>query len=104
MVTRFLIVAPIALAVSAVFLGAATAPATAATVECSTMPGQLRAAAATATPDNARKALINVRTGEALCAADASHEGARKFSAAAKILGLDAAQLAASATPAVATN
>ena len=103
MIRRFLVVAPIALAVSAAFLGTATSPAAAATpVDCVAAPAQLRAAAATADPAKARLALANVKTGEAMCAADNRFEAKSKFAAAAKLLGVDTAQLAAA--PAPATN
>ena len=103
MFARSLIIAPIAISVSLAFVGTATSPAAAATADCATMPAQLRAAAATAEPNKARKALANIRTGEALCAADASFEAARKFRVAAATLGVDTAQLAA-ASPATPAN
>lgn len=101
MFTRF-IAAPIAVAVGLVVVGTATSPAIAAPVDCVATAAQLRAAAATAEPAKAKKALANIRTGEALCAADASFEAGRKFRLAAATLGIDKAQLAAatSATPA----
>ena len=98
MVSRFLAVVPIALAA---FIGVS---ASAAPVDCTGTPAQLRAAAAVAAPGVARKALQNINTGEALCAANASYEAGHKFKAAAKLLGLDPALLAAAATPATATN
>ena len=101
MFARSLIIAPIAIAVSLAFVGTATSPAAAA--DCATMPAQLRAAAANAEPNKARKALANIRTGESLCAADASFEAARKFRLAAAMLGVDTAQLAA-ASPATPAN
>lgn len=94
MITRF-IAAPIAVAVSLAFLGTATSPAVAAPIDCAATAAQLRTAAATAEPVKAKKALANVRTGEALCAADASFEAGRKFRLAAAMLGIDKAQLAA---------
>ena len=103
MFARSLIIAPIAIAVSLAFIGTATTPAVAATADCTAMPAQLRAAAATAEPKKARKALANIRTGEMLCAADASFEAGRKFRLAAATLGVDAAQLAA-AMPAAPAN
>ena len=98
MVTRFFAVAPLALAA---FVGVA---ANAAPVDCTGMPAQLRAAAATVQPDVARKALQNISTGEALCAANASYEAGRKFKAAAKLLGVDTAQAANAAVSATASN
>lgn len=97
-----LIAAPIAFAVSLAFLGMATSPAAAAQVDCTATAAQLRSAAATAEPAKAKKALANIRTGEALCAADASFEAGRKFRVAAAALGIDKEQLAAAtaATPA----
>ena len=101
MISRFLIVAPLALVASAAFLGSAVSPAAAATtVDCAAMPAQLRAAAATADAGKARKAIASIRAGEALCAADEKFEAKAKFTAAAKTLGVDAAQLAASTVPA----
>ena len=100
MINRFLIAAPIALVLSAGLLGVASTPASAATVDCTATPAQLRAAAATAAPDAQRKALFAVRTGEALCADDARAEAGKKFAVAAKALGLDLAALPATATAA----
>ena len=101
MFARSLIAAPIAFAVSLAFLGTATSPALAAPVNCTATAAQLRTAASTAEPAKARKALANIRTGEALCAADASFEAGRKFRLAAATLGVDKDQLAAAAaTPA----
>lgn len=94
MFIRNLIAAPVALAVSAAFLGFAAGPATAATVDaCETAPAALRSAAATATPAIAKKVRYNVATGEALCAARADREAAKKFAIAAKALGVDLAAL-----------
>lgn len=93
--TRFLI-APIAFAISATFLGAATSPAMAAGANaCNTAPAQIRSLAATAQPDQARKALNLVNVGEKLCEAGGRNEAAKKFSAAAKALGTDMASLTA---------
>ena len=98
MIARFIAVVPIAIA-ALIGVSASAAP-----VDCTAMPAQLRAAAATAKPDIARKALQNINTGEALCAASASYEAGHKFKAAAKLLGLDPAQLASAAAPAATTN
>ncbi len=95
MFARFLIAAPIAIIVSAGFLGAAAGPAVAAPLaNCATTPVQLRAAAASSTDANAqRKALMFVTTGEKLCVDNAKFEAAQKFAAAAKALNVDLASL-----------
>ena len=94
---RFLIV-PVAFAISAAFIGAAATPAMAANAgTCATAPAQIRTIAATAQPDQARKALNLVNVGEKLCEAGGRNEAAKKFSAAAKVLGTD---MAALSTPA----
>ena len=91
--TRFLIV-PVAIALSAAFVGAASAPAMAADATCTTTPAQIRTLATTATDaDNARKAISLVNVGEKLCDAGARNEAGKKFSAAAKLLGTDLAAL-----------
>lgn len=97
MFTRFLIAAPIAIAVSALFVGAAISPAHAAVAtNCSTTPVQLRTAAEAATDVAAqRKALMFIATGEKLCADNAKFEAGQKFTAAAKALKLDLATLPA---------
>jgi len=95
---RILVAAPIALAISAAFLGTAATPVAAATIDCTNAPTQLRAAAATAQPDVARKALTTIRTGEALCAGDNRFEAGKKFALAAKALGMDVAQLGIAST------
>ena len=89
---RFLVI-PAALAVSAAFIGAAAAPAVAADATCANAPAQIRSIAATAQPDQARKALSLVNVGEKLCAAGGRNEAGKKFSAAAKVLGTDMAAL-----------
>ncbi len=95
MTSRFLIV-PIAFAISATFIGAAASPALATPANvCTTMPTQIRSVATTATPDNARKALTLVATGEKLCAEGGRFEAGKKFAAAAKLLGTDVAALSA---------
>ncbi len=98
MINRFLVAAPIAVAISAAFLGVAATPASAATIDCATTSGNLRAAAATAAPDAARKAMTAIRTGEALCKDDARPEAAKKFAIAAKALGVDMASLSGATT------
>ena len=97
---RFLVAAPIALAISAAFLGTAATPVAAATLDCATTSGNLRAAAQTAQPDAARKAITAIRAGEALCADDARAEASKKFAIAAKTLGVDYAQASGGATTA----
>lgn len=95
---RFLAV-PVAFLVSAGFVGTATAPAMAATSNaCTTAPAQIRAMAATAQPDQARKALSLATTGEKLCAAGGRNEAGKKFAAAAKALGTDMAALTTAPT------
>lgn len=100
MITRFLVAAPIAVAVSAAFLGLAATPASAAAIDCATASGNLRAAAANAAPDAARKAMTAIRTGEALCKDDARAEAGKKFAVAAKALGVDVASLSGTSTAA----
>jgi hypothetical protein len=96
MFNRIFLTAPIALAVSAAFIGAAAGPANAATTDiCATAPTQLRTAAATASPDVAKKALHDVETGVQLCNAKASFEAKKSFAAASKLLGVDFASLSA---------
>ena len=92
MANRLFIIAPVALAVSAAFIGAAAAPAAAATV-CDTAPAQLRAIAATADAAKQKKALYYVSTGVQLCDAQSAFEAKKQFSAAAKLLGTDLATL-----------
>ncbi len=94
---RFLI-APIAFAISAAFVGAAASPAIAASSSvCKTAPAQIRTLAATAQPDQARQALTLVSTGEKLCEAGGRNEAGKKFAAAAKLLGTDMAALGTAA-------
>lgn len=94
MFNRIFLIAPIAIAVSAAFVGAAAGPAAAATSDiCATAPVQLRAAAATASPDVAKKALYNVNTGVQLCDAKATYEAKKSFATASKLLGVDFASL-----------
>ncbi len=93
---RFLIAAPVALFVSAAFIGAAT-PAFAADATCASAPARIRTIAASAQPDQARKALGLVSLGEKLCAEGGRFEAGKKFSAAAKVLGTDMAALQSAA-------
>jgi hypothetical protein len=96
MLNRIFLIAPIAIAVSAAFIGAAAGPAAAATTDiCATAPTQLRAAAATAQPDVAKKALYNVNVGVQLCDARATFEAKKSFATASKLLGVDFASLSA---------
>ncbi len=96
MITRFLIAAPLALAITTVFVGAAV-PAHAGTTvaQCEAMPSQLRTVAATASASVQQRAAILITTGEKLCADHARVEGGKKFAAAAHILGVDLAALLA---------
>ncbi len=94
MITRILIAAPLALVMATAFVGAAV-PAYAAPTQamCDTMPGQLRAAGATAPAGAQQKAAILISTGEHLCADQARVEAAKKFAAAAHIQNVDLASL-----------
>ncbi len=92
---RFFIAAPIAFAVSLAFIGAAASPAMAAPATCTIAPAQIRAAAATANPDAARKALLMVATAEKMCEQGGTFDAGKKFAAAAKVLGTDLASLPA---------
>ncbi len=93
MTNRFLIV-PVAIAISAAFIGAAASPAMAAEGTCTTTPTKIRTLAAAASDsDSARKALTLVTVGEKLCDEGARNEAGKKFSAAAKLLGTDVAAL-----------
>ena len=93
MISRFLIAAPVALVISAAFLGAAASPALAAESTCNVAPAQIRTIAATANPNQARKALLMVETGEKMCAEGGRFDATKKFAAAAKLLGTDLASL-----------
>lgn len=97
MSTRFFIAAPIAIAVSAVFIGAAAGPARAAPspAMCADAPAQLRAASNTAPIDAQKRAAMLITTAEHLCADRANGEAAKKFAAAARALNLDMAALPA---------
>lgn len=66
---------------------AAYTPATAAVETCAAAPTALRALAAKAEPDVARKAERNISLGVALCNARNPAEASRKFKLAAKELG-----------------
>jgi hypothetical protein len=94
MITRFLVAAPLAVLVAAAFVGAAV-PAFAAPTQavCDATPGELRAAATRAPAMAQQRAAILISTGEHLCADDARGEAAKKFAAAARILGVDMASL-----------
>jgi len=90
--------APVALAISAAFIGAAASPAMAVeTGICATAPSQIRTLATNVAPDTARKVLNLVNVGEKLCDAGARNEAGKKFSAAAKALGTDMAALSTAA-------
>lgn len=94
MTIRFLVAAPLALALATAFVGAAV-PAYAAPspTACDTTPGQLRAAGANAPAGAQQKAAILISTGEHLCADQARGEAAKKFAAAARVLNVDLASL-----------
>ena len=77
----------------ALLLSAAqAAPAFAADDRCTSMPETIRAAAATADPETAKRALRRVSLGEKLCEARNKRDAAAQFKAAARDLGLDLAQ------------
>ncbi len=92
MVTRYLIAAPLALAVALVAV-----PASAGTTQaqCEAMPGQLRAASTAASAVAQQRAAILIDTGVKLCTDRAHDEAGKKFAAAAHILGVDTATLGA---------
>ena len=94
MITRFLVAGPIAVVFAAAFVAAAV-PAYAAPTQamCDTTPGQLRAASSAAPAVAQQRAAILITTGEHLCADQARVEAAKKFAAAAHILGVDMAAL-----------
>lgn len=99
MITRFLVAAPLALAAATAFVGAAV-PAYAAAPPaaiCDTTPGQLRSAATAAPATAQARAAILIATGEHLCVDQARGEAAKKFAAAARILGVDMASLGTAA-------
>lgn len=60
---------------------------------CKTTPAAIRSAAATAQPEQAKKALKLVGVGEQLCDAGGRSEASKKFAAAAKALGTDLAAI-----------
>ena len=95
MITRFLVAAPLAIALATAFVGAAVPAYAAAPSQavCDTTPGQLRAAGATAPAAAQQKAAILISTGEHLCADQARGEAAKKFAAAARVLNVDLASL-----------
>jgi hypothetical protein len=90
---KSLYIAPLALIVSTVVVGAAASPAVAGTATCVATPAKVRAAAATAQPEQQKKALQLVSMGEKLCAENSDFEASKKFAAAAKALGTDVASL-----------
>ena len=92
----------LAIAISAVTLGFAAAPASATAETCAIAPVKLRTLAAAADVDAARKAERNIALGEALCDARNRSEAAKKFNLAAKALGTElAVVMAADATASV---
>ena len=96
MITRFLVAAPLALALATAFVGAAV-PAYAGTnaEQCAAAPGQLRTVASTAAAAAQQRAAILITTGEKLCDDHSRVEAGKKFAAAAHILGVDLAALPA---------
>lgn len=98
MITRFLVAGPLAFAVATAFVTAAV-PAYAAPTQamCDTTPAQLRTAATAAPAVAQQRAAILITTGEHLCADQARVEAAKKFAAAAHILGVGMAALPAPA-------
>lgn len=97
--TNRLLIVPIAIAISAAFIGAAASPAMAAEATCLTTPARIRSLATSApSADSARKALTLVAVDEKLCDAGARNEAGKKFSAAAKLLGTDVASLNAASS------
>ncbi len=93
MVTRFLVAAPLAVAFAAAFIAVPAFAAPSQTM-CDTTPAALRSAATTAPAVAQQRASILISTGEHLCADQARGEAAKKFAAAARILGVDMASLA----------
>jgi len=95
MINRFFLVAPIALAVSAAFIGAAAGPAVAGTANdyCATAPAQLRTLNASAPAAVQGKVNYNINAGVQLCEAGAAFEAKKNFTKASKLLGTDLAAL-----------
>lgn len=91
---RILFAAPIAFAVSALFLGATVSPAYANDAACNAMPENIRSIAASADAKLAKKALGYTRTGELLCDAGNERAAQKKFEAAYKTLGVAEAEYA----------
>jgi hypothetical protein len=91
---------PLAVAAALVTFGISAGPAAAAVdpTVCTDAPAALRTLAASAEPAAARKALRDVQTGEALCEARNRNEAAKKFRAAADVLGTDLATVLATVT------
>ncbi len=65
---------------------------------CKSTPSAIRSAAASAQPEQAKKALKLVSVGEKLCEAGGRGEAVKKFSAAAMALGTDLAALSTGVT------
>jgi hypothetical protein len=84
MITRFftdrLTIA--ALALTAILPFAAVTPVQAGTNSCAVQAEQLRSQAASASPQDAAKALRSISIAEKICAEGNSHEAAKKFAAA----------------------
>ncbi|WP_416908815.1 MAG: hypothetical protein ACMVO5_04175 [Polymorphobacter sp.] len=82
------------IALAAAGLAAISSPAFAEDASvCMESPAAIRAAAATAEPAKAKKALRYAAVGEQLCDAGGRREAAKKFAAAAKALDTDLAAL-----------
>ncbi len=90
MMNRVIVTAPLAVAVSLLFIAASVSPAEAASDEvCATMPEQIRDRAETiADADTAKKALKYALTGEMLCEAGNERAAKKKFETAFKTLGV----------------
>ena len=97
---RSLITLPVALVFTALTVATAT-PAFAKADNCVTAPAALRAAAAGAAGDVAKRALAQVATGEKLCEAGNDLAASRKFKVAAKLVNVDYTALT---TPAAAAK
>lgn len=89
-----------AIAAAAATFGVSAGPALAATPAevCAQAPAALKSLAQSADRDAQRLALRNVQLGEALCDARNRPEAAKKFRAAAEILGTDLQSAMAKAT------
>lgn len=91
---RMFITAPLALAVSAFFVGATVSPATAKEEICTVMPQNIRTIATNADANVVKKAMKYTRTGELLCEAGNAHAAKQKFELAFKALGTTSTEYA----------